>query len=83
MEKVKRLYFRKAVCVEITKDGAQCYRCIGKAQPDFGEDEYDNEYTIWLAGIDRAKNVRLGDVGQLFYISEPSHGHYYFEKIER
>jgi hypothetical protein len=52
-----------------TIDGAQEYHNVvsGSEFP-----------TIWLAGMDRAKNVKVGDVGEMCYESTTSRGYYVF-----
>ena len=61
---------KNVTLVEINPmDGTQKY--------SYGE-EFDN--VVFLSGIDRASNVKIGDVGQLVYTHTPSRGYYVFVK---
>ena len=61
---------KNVTLVEIDpRDGTQKYR--------YGEDVNG---VVFLSGIDRASNVKIGDSGQLVYTHTPSRGYYVFVK---
>lgn len=63
---------KNVTLVEIDqRDGTQKYK--------YGE---EFELVIFLSGVDRASNVRVGDSGQLVYTCTPSRGYYVFVKGE-
>ena len=58
----------RVILVEIDpKTGCQKYQC-----------STDPEEIIFLAGIDRAANVKKGDIGYLEYARSSSRGYYFF-----